>query len=49
MTRGSAMGQLYDWMIQNNIDQVSPISAVKVSGITPVKFIMTKVVLILKH
>ena len=37
MTRGSAIGQLYDWMIQNNIDQVSPISAVKVSGITPVK------------
>lgn len=31
------MGQLYDWMIRKNIDQISPISAVKVSGITPVR------------
>ena len=36
-TRGTAMGQLYDWMIRKNIDQISPISAVKVSGITPVR------------
>lgn len=36
-TRGSAAGDLYDWMIKNNVDQISPISAVKVSGITPVK------------
>lgn len=37
LTRGTAMGQLYDWMKSNNVDQISPISAVKVSGITPVK------------
>lgn len=37
LTRGTAMGDLYDWMIKNNVDQISPISAVKVSGITPVR------------
>lgn len=34
-TRGTAMGDLYDWMVKNEVDQISPISAVKVSGITP--------------
>ena len=34
--KGSALEQMYDFMVNNKIDQVSPISAVKVSGITPV-------------
>ena len=34
--KGSALEQMYDFMINNKIDQISPISAVKVSGITPV-------------
>lgn len=36
-TRGTALGDLYDNMIDNNIDQISPKSAVKVSGVTPIK------------
>ena len=36
-TRGSVLGDLYDWMIEKEVDQISPISAVKVSGITPLK------------
>ena len=35
MIAGSALEQMYDFMDQNDIDQISPISAVKVSGITP--------------
>ena len=36
-TRGTALGDLYDQMTKLGIDQISPISAVKVSGITPLK------------
>ena len=36
-TRGTAMGDVYDYMIDNDIQQISPKSAVKVSGITPIK------------
>ena len=31
------MGDVYDYMIDNDIQQISPKSAVKVSGITPIK------------
>ena len=34
--KGSALEEMYDFMDNNEIDQISPISAVKVSGITPV-------------
>lgn len=33
---GTALEELYDWMTTNGVDQISPISAVKVSGITPI-------------
>lgn len=36
MTRGSELNNLYHWMKDNDIHQISPISAVKVSGITPI-------------
>lgn len=36
-TRGTAMGQLYDAMRKQDIDQITPKSAVKVSGMTPTK------------
>lgn len=36
-TRGTALGELYDKMVEKEIDQISPISAVKVSGIIPIK------------
>lgn len=34
--KGSALEEMYDFMNNNKIDQISPISAVKVSGITPI-------------